>query len=108
MIKTKSFQRVLTCALSLVMALTCVCVPAFAADDMTEPNPSIYLESAALRPKSAGMIVGRKAFGISTGAFLHRMGSLSCFRRGGVRHRLLLAPLSRGGIILFGIKYSMG
>lgn len=63
MIKTKSFQRVLTCALSLVMALTCVCVPAFAADDMTEPNPSIEQHpDDTMNPTKVVTVIGEKAF----------------------------------------------
>ena len=59
----KRFQRILACAMSLALAISCVSVSAFAMDDMEEPNPVITEHpDDTMSPTKVVTPIGNKAF----------------------------------------------
>lgn len=61
--KTRRFHRACACALTLVMALSCVCVPAFAANDITEPSPTIEAHPEdTMNPTKTVTAIGTHSF----------------------------------------------
>ena len=59
----KRFQRIVACAMSLALAISCVSVSAFAMDDMDEPNPTITGHpDDTMSPTKLVTPVGNKSF----------------------------------------------
>lgn len=59
----KNFKRAMSCAMAVAMALSCAAVPAFAAEDRTEPNPVIEAHpDDGMSPTKVVTPIGQKTF----------------------------------------------